>query len=186
MASTSPPLSEAQLRKLARDAQDSFHFRWMSGMLDIKGRRIITVEWDRGELSRTVAKDGQQWVDCTAGDYCPGPDLSDPATQGCILHMLPERHVRVGMAGGSYLVVNERSGKEQRFDAIELALACALQECGPKDTFICPHCGSEVIGAWQRWQATADDPDDGNASLWEYRCTSGECEKQFWVKEDCL
>ena len=70
-----------------------YWWRWMPGMLAIYGDRVLKVDGDvltTDEIAdhRDAWIDGSRHCTCAAGDL--RPDLSDPATLGCVTHLARE------------------------------------------------------------------------------------------------
>lgn len=66
-------------------------FRWMPGMLDVEGRRFVGVE----ECAESMAETAVWLIDVAEGDedrVAALPDLTDPATLGCVLAMVREAY----------------------------------------------------------------------------------------------
>lgn len=76
-------MSSEEMIKLARRAVASPHWRWMPGMLEVGGVRAIGEQYL-----------GEVWVEQCGGGYAPIagwlPDLTDPATLGCLLALARE------------------------------------------------------------------------------------------------
>jgi hypothetical protein len=70
---------------LARRAVACKGFRWMPGMLDVHGGRVVSVE---GGLLRLDYQDDDDPIR-TSSSACL-PDLTDPATLGCLLALVRE------------------------------------------------------------------------------------------------
>ena len=69
--------------------------RWMAGMLDTYGTRVLSVK-DDGRLvtdefvDTSTALQSWQVHDVTSPDTMHDPDFTDPATIGCLLHQARE------------------------------------------------------------------------------------------------
>jgi len=148
------------LQKLGRRAIACKAWRWMPGMLSVEADfgdddetdmvRVILIRGDRvggylydyagpgvGLGSWDVAADGE-WSDVRAGPcgVCI-PDLSDPATLGCLLHLVREAWGDPSMtlmwlvakSGASIWVVSGRGeyGDESWHDTEAEALVAALE-----------------------------------------------------------
>jgi hypothetical protein len=76
---------------LARRAVAYKRWRWMPGMLDLDGYRVISVCTDPGEPEPycVVYAGGDSLY---LGDICSEPDLADPATLGCLLALVREAY----------------------------------------------------------------------------------------------
>ena len=79
------------LEELGRRAVACKGWRWLPGVRDlITGYRILAVEGSRIRLPAPLTKkrsdDG--WYDAADDRWCFLPDLSDPATGGCLLVLL--------------------------------------------------------------------------------------------------
>ena len=74
-----------ELETLARRAVACKHWRWMPGMKALDGYRVLTSK-DDGYNFSSVDIDGYQDL---ATDWST-PDLSDPATVGCLLALVRE------------------------------------------------------------------------------------------------
>ena len=80
-----------KLEELGRRAVARKHWRWMPGMLMHDGGWGIRYLWSDDTWHHGVARDGQSWVRIPHGRLFE-PDLSDPATLGCLLHLVREAH----------------------------------------------------------------------------------------------
>jgi hypothetical protein len=69
------------IEELGRRAVACKHFYWMPGMLLSNGRRVGV--WTPGEVCGSSETSPQY-------DGAIHPDLSDPATLGCLLHLVRE------------------------------------------------------------------------------------------------
>ena len=77
---------------LARRAVACRGFRWMPGMLRGDGFRCIWVDEDERELAApTWSANGIEWLNRRVGPK-DLPDLTDPATLGCLLALVREAH----------------------------------------------------------------------------------------------
>jgi hypothetical protein len=77
---------------LARRAVACKGWRWMSGMLRGDGFRCTWVDEDERELAApTWCANGIEWKNSRTGSK-DLPDLTDPATLGCLLALVREHH----------------------------------------------------------------------------------------------
>jgi hypothetical protein len=75
---------------LAKRAVACKHWRWMSGMLRGDGFRCTWVDEDERELAApTWCANGIEWKNSRTGSK-DLPDLTDPATLGCLLALVRE------------------------------------------------------------------------------------------------
>lgn len=81
--------AEETLAELGRRAVACKHFRWLPGMLMLDEGWGIRYLWSDDTWHHGVARDGQSWVRMLHGRLFV-PDLSDPATLGCLLHLVRE------------------------------------------------------------------------------------------------
>jgi len=99
-------MTEEQIA-LAKRAVACKHWRWMSGMLRGDGFRCTWVDEDERELAApTWCANGIEWKNSRTGSK-DLPDLTDPATLGCLLAL-----VRLAW-GDQHMVVrcDDRHGK---------------------------------------------------------------------------
>lgn len=94
------------LVELARQAVKATHWRWMPGMRTLAGSRVTVVE-DEGAYVLVLPTGWKQQI--LPDD--PGlPDLADPATVGCLTHLVrtawdaPRALVRLSSDGRSFHV----------------------------------------------------------------------------------
>jgi hypothetical protein len=88
-----------EIEELARRAVACKRWRWMPGMLSAKGLRVI--QRDRDGYVVWYYQDKWYIAECVPGTL---PDLSDPATLGCLLALVreswgPAASVSVNMSG---------------------------------------------------------------------------------------
>jgi hypothetical protein len=82
-------MTEEQIA-LAKRAVACNGWRWMSGMLRGDGFRCIWVDEEERELAApTWCKNGMEWKNGRTGSK-DLPDLTDPATLGCLLALVRE------------------------------------------------------------------------------------------------
>ena len=88
-----------EIEELARRAVACKRWRWMPGMLSAKGLRVTRRDSDGYVVG--YYEDLSYIAECVAGTL---PDLSDPATLGCLLALVrkawgPDASVSVNMSG---------------------------------------------------------------------------------------
>jgi hypothetical protein len=88
-----------EIEELARRAIACKRWRWMPGMLSAKGLRVTRRDSDGYVVG--YYEDLSYIAECVAGTL---PDLSDPATVGCLLALVrkawgPDASVSVNMSG---------------------------------------------------------------------------------------
>lgn len=178
-------LTDTELCSMASRAKNCRWFRWMPGMADVKGRRVIAVDDDPEDYKRTVARNGDQWVDVTHEEYCTGPDLSDPATKGCISELVRGKvFVEQSASKERWIVTDGEAGLSLRFESHERALLCALEKGGPKlptGPQSCPFCGSSAFVAVCEWRAESSEDKSNCVTLDEYQCRNEECGRSWWT-----
>jgi len=85
-------MTEEQI-ELGRRAVACKAWRWMAGMLRGDGFRCTWVDEDERELAApTWCANGIEWLNRRAGPK-DLPDLTDPATLGCLLALVREAHL---------------------------------------------------------------------------------------------
>ena len=120
-----------KLEELGRRAVACKHWRWMPGMLMHDGGWGIRYLWSDDTWHHGVARDGQSWVRIPHGRLFE-PDLSDPATLGCLLALVriaygdPSFVVRC-VAGLWYEESNKRTLVARGSDTEAEALVAALE-----------------------------------------------------------
>lgn len=85
-----------EMKALAERAVACKHWRWLPGMLDDQGQRVLEVsktlvitdhiEYPEGYCIRC----GAEHEAIELAEYARLPDLTDPATLGCLLHLVRE------------------------------------------------------------------------------------------------
>jgi hypothetical protein len=94
-----------ELEALGRRAVACAGWRWMPGMLRTDGGRVVGSDGARLFIcQRTLSPDadGQMWPDLVLWPADDGaPDISDPATLGCLLALVEEA------AGGPAVVMHD-------------------------------------------------------------------------------
>jgi hypothetical protein len=77
------------LEKLSQRLVKSKHFRWMPGMLMLNDKCVIRIEDMNGDsIYYSGAYSEEMTTHQASGDHWP--DLTDPATLGCLLHLVRE------------------------------------------------------------------------------------------------
>ncbi len=75
--------------ELGRRAVACKHWRWMPGMLDLDGWRLIRQLNDEGRPDWLVASpNNNRDFNHLREDEIAYPDLTDPVTMGCLLHLV--------------------------------------------------------------------------------------------------
>ena len=128
-------MTEEQIA-LAKRAVACKGWRWMPGMrTDSKFARVVAVDSDTG--SPCVAEEGASQDHCYTAWLDDGhslPDLTDPATLGCLLALVreawgdPRAYVRAGFGWEwitDYCVEKWPPGGETEAEALVSALECA-------------------------------------------------------------
>jgi hypothetical protein len=69
--------------------------RWMPGMMDESGTRVLHVKDDGRLITDDLVDNGAAWQsyrehDVITPDTLYAPDFADPATEGCLLHQARE------------------------------------------------------------------------------------------------
>jgi hypothetical protein len=116
------------IEELGRRAAACKHWRWMDGMAanELPGYRIVSNNCE-GRAYLTDGYDSQSVKDCS-------PDLSDPATRGCLLHLVREARrdgspfvvcVACNIRGRWYM--NPSRGGEHDYASEAEALVAALE-----------------------------------------------------------
>jgi len=109
------------LEELARRAVACKRWRWMPGMLSEKGLRVIRRDSDGYVVG--YYQDNWYMAECVAGTL---PDLTDPATLGCLLAL-----VREAWGAGAYLLPDGgwyvKGARLKSGDSINLGI-CAKTE----------------------------------------------------------
>ena len=122
--------------ELAQRAVACKHWRWMSRMVDTTGRTFISYA-DCGEAAWLwVAEDGCEWLP-VEGRL---PDLTDPATLGCLLALVREAWGCDGLTcqpllteGGvhGWLVYMDANRRTREIAATEAEALVAALEAAP-------------------------------------------------------
>ena len=122
-----------ELTNLARRAVACKGWRWMGGIQDVEGYRLIQVSLHDGAFFAVKDFKAKQY------HYPKLPDLTDPATVGCLLMLVREvwkdrcacvLSIDYGPAGEKWVVrltVNGRSLTERHWDTEIEALVAALE-----------------------------------------------------------
>jgi len=80
-------LEPEKFEELCKRAVKAHHWRWMPGMLNTAGTRILTVDEDGYMLGIPPG-----WTTLTVVDIFHPPNLKDSATSGCILDIVRKAH----------------------------------------------------------------------------------------------
>ena len=119
-------MKAAELETLGRRAVACKHWRWMPGMtiLGSKGRRVVV-------LGLSGAPEATSGMSSRAIDPDELPDLSSPATLGCLLHLVEEAYGHVGImwSGGEWECWVDVGGSQFNFTGLtkQEALVNALE-----------------------------------------------------------
>ena len=120
--------------ELARRAEASKRWRWMSGMRDLESGSLLADAY-RGDPWRWVVDGGDAVVDHEGDEALP--DLDDPATLGCVVfELLPEIYDDpwlsiVADADGTFRMVGARGYDALHGYATRQELAVAALEAAP-------------------------------------------------------
>ncbi|MEN9785525.1 MAG: hypothetical protein RLZZ299_789 [Pseudomonadota bacterium] len=122
-------MTEEQIA-LARRAVACRGWRWMAGMLTACSVRVI--EGGGGYIighRQGATREGGGWVDAEDAGYLP--DLTDPATLGCLLALVREAWsnaivIRIGN-GWFHVEVDERDWYDHNTSSLLAALVAALE-----------------------------------------------------------
>jgi hypothetical protein len=93
-------LSPEKMIELAGRAVSCKHWRWMPGMRLQDGRRIINVAG--AQCFMVASNQAAGWFGVGDSDSEVLPDLDDPATSGCILHLVREIWGEHGLYCGAH------------------------------------------------------------------------------------
>ena len=131
-------MSKTEMEELGKRAVACKHWRWMPGMLDAYGDRVLSVVV--GKAGAEVTTDYLEWTGIAYmqtqqhGTWADDerrharPDLSDPATLGCLLALVREAwgDVKYSEPMGGWYVFNKRF-VGARYDTEAEALVAALE-----------------------------------------------------------
>lgn len=182
----SEPGKQRHLLDMSRRASECSRFKWRPGMVDIKGRIIVSAsddDEDANDYERLVCKDGQTWVDTTPEQFCDGPDLSHPATKGWVREFLPPRTIIIGASYKGRWCVTSPGFRTTWHESEEDALLCALERGGKRDpspVLNCPFCNGACRKVGQDdWTVSGTGKDPRFAIVAEHECYA--CGRSIWA-----
>lgn len=100
------------LIELGKRAAACKHWKWMPGMVDIYGSRFLNHDVGGGRWWIAWGEDGTCLDEARDDDT---PDLSDPATLGCILHLV----LALNEGGSPFAMFGDRQDAESLVRCLE-------------------------------------------------------------------